>query len=76
MVFRFPVTMRTTPTVIAYNPAVANANGRNNAAGVDVTYTINPFGNASTGSYVGTLDTTASATGQTVAIHLSVTAEL
>jgi hypothetical protein len=76
MVWRFPVPMRTAPTVTSYNPAAANANGRNYAASVDVTFTVNPFGNNSTNSYTGTVDVQAGASGQSVAIHYSASAEL
>lgn len=40
----FPVPMRQAPTLITFNPSVANGNWRDTTAGSDVTATINPDG--------------------------------
>jgi hypothetical protein len=68
--------MRATPTIVTYNPAGSNANSRNFASNVDVSYSSMPWGTPSSRAHFGNADTTSTGTGQAVTIHYSATAEL
>ena len=75
--FRFPVTMRTTPTTITtYNPSAANANARYLAGSSDLTTTGLPFSQNSMNSVCFTPDTAGTSVGAAIGLHISVEAEL
>jgi hypothetical protein len=75
--WRFPVTMRATPsTITTYNPIASNANGRNFALSADRSASLLGFSQNSMNSITGTLDATADTAGQALGIHYSVSAEL
>lgn len=73
--WRFPVTMRTTPTVVLYNPSAANANVRNIAATADCTTVGSSIPTSDSQTSIVAVSPTPIA-GQTLAIHFSTSAEL
>jgi hypothetical protein len=75
--FRFPVTMRATPTTItSYNPAAANANARYFPSSTDLSTSMLPFSQNSMNSICFTPDTVGTSIGAAIGLHISVEAEL
>lgn len=73
--WNFPVPMRAVPTIVTYNPDVANANVRNETTGVDKAVTVDPTGAAST-SGIFITDGTGSALNDYCAVHVSASARI
>jgi hypothetical protein len=73
--WRFPVTMRTTPTVVLYNPSATNANVRNVAASADCTTVASSIPTSDSQTSITAVSVTPTA-GQTMGIHFSTSSEL
>jgi hypothetical protein len=73
--WRFPVTMRASPTVVSYNPSAANSNIRNTALNTDcTTVASNITTSDSETSLVGVSSTPTA--GTNLAVHFTASAEL
>ena len=74
--WRFPVTMRTTPSTITfYNPSAANANVRNLATNADCTNAASSVPTSDSGTNIVGVSSSGLA-GQTLAVHITASAEL
>ncbi len=73
--FRFPVSMRATPTLTFYNPAAANAFARNITAATDATAT-SSFNPNTEGTGWNCTGLAAWTVGQDISVHWSANAEL
>src|SRR6185369_6502850 len=69
----FPITMRVTASVTAFNPSAANANWRNTSTGVDITATVDPTTIVSDRQVLIT-GVSMSAAGNSAAIHITASA--
>jgi hypothetical protein len=75
LAWRFPVTMRATPsTITTYNPSAANANIRNTATNTDSTVVASNVGASDSGYNI--VSGTAGTAGQCLAVHITASAEL
>jgi len=74
--WRFPVTMRTAPTAIYYNPSAANANARNYAISSDMVLGSSPATGPGDSSLQFVSNDTASSAGHCCFIHVTASAEL
>lgn len=73
---RFPVGMRTTPTVVTFNPSAANAQVRNDTAGADCTTTTVAASTSKDQFSITAVGPAGGAIGQRLWVHITADAEL
>ncbi len=72
---RYPVKMRTSPTIVTYNPFATNATWRNITTGADSASPVN-FSSSESGIFIGNPQLAGDLIGATMSIHLTAVAEL
>lgn len=74
--WQYPVSMRTLPTIVTYNPSEANANWRDITASADATVSVDPAATKGTDGVLLAMSGTVTTQGDVLGIHATANARL